>query len=70
MSALNLEGRHMIDRYSKLVLTVIAGSLAIIAFNGLSPSATAQLGSACGSISYPCYVATETLKSLNVRVTN
>lgn len=47
----------MIDRYTKCVLTVIAGTLLAIAIQLSIPRASAQLGVACGaSISFPCYV--------------
>lgn len=47
------------DRYTKLVLTVIAGALvALVVQNAIAP-AQAQLGSgACGSSHIPCYVTT------------
>ena len=47
----------MLDRYSKVVLTIIAGALSVIAWNGLNvQSATAQAGSICGSAKEPCYI--------------
>jgi hypothetical protein len=44
------------DRYSKIVLTIIAGALVIICLQQALTPATAQMG-ACGQNRYsPCYV--------------
>jgi hypothetical protein len=44
------------DRYTKIVLTVIAGALvALVAQNAIAP-AQAQLGLGCGSKAKPCFV--------------
>jgi hypothetical protein len=56
----------MIDPYTKLVLSVIAISLAAIALQMASPNASAQLGGGCGSSLIPCYVAS--FKPLEVRI--
>ena len=45
----------MIDNYSKVVLTVIALSLAVIAHNMITTPAVA-LGDGCGESYNPCYV--------------
>ena len=50
---------EMIDRYTKGVLTVIAGALVAIAVQGMTPTAKAQLGRSCGmSAIEACYVRT------------
>ncbi len=61
----------MIDRYTKIVLTVIATALVgLVAQNALGP-ANAQRG-ACGSSIDPCYVTSSAhgLNGLSVYVTN
>ena len=45
----------MIDRYSKLTLTVIAAALSVIAGQQLFQTAVAQDGAACGTTT-PCMV--------------
>jgi hypothetical protein len=45
----------MIDRYTKIVLTIIAVSLAGLMVSQMMPKAMAQ-GSGCGSRQDPCYV--------------
>ena len=45
----------MIDRYTKIVLTIIAVSLAGLLVSQLMSNAMAQ-GSSCGSRQDPCYV--------------
>lgn len=57
----------MLDRYMKSVFTVIAASLAILAAGTIVPKAGAQIGSGCGSILTPCYIATG-LKPIEVRI--
>jgi len=48
----------MSDHYTRVVLTIIAAALAIIAVGQLIPRADAQMGMGCGvSITMPCYVA-------------
>ena len=56
----------MIDRYSKIVLTVIAAALVAIAIQQAAPSAKAL--SDCGDYLSPCYVTTR--GDLDVYVTN
>jgi hypothetical protein len=46
----------MTDRYTKIVLTVIAASLVTLAVQQALPRAHA-LGDACGAPQNPCYVA-------------
>jgi hypothetical protein len=46
----------MIDRYTKIVLTIIAVALSAIAVQGAIGSAQAQFGNGCGSFGDPCYV--------------
>ena len=49
----------MLDLYSKIMLTVIAVALVVIAWNGLGTGhAVAAFGEACGTISDPCHVTT------------
>ncbi len=56
----------MIDRYTKIVLTVIALALTGICIGQFTPKAHAQMGNGCGSMGNPCYVAT--LSAIAVRV--
>lgn len=54
----------MIDRYTRIVLTVIAVALSVIAVRQVVPLATAQSWreSGCGGLGTACYVRwTETL---------
>jgi hypothetical protein len=47
----------MLDLYSKIVFSVIAAALTVIAWNGAgNPGAIAASGRECGSFSDPCYV--------------
>jgi hypothetical protein len=46
----------MVDRYTKAVLTVIAGSLAALAIEQAAPAAQAQ-AMPCGTPKAPCFVA-------------
>jgi hypothetical protein len=48
----------MIDRYTKIVLTVIAAALVALVLQNSFPGARAQMGSGCGSGHKPCYVET------------
>lgn len=59
----------MIDRYTKIVLTVIAAALTAIAVEQAMPQgALAQLpaGISCGGVDTPCYVATPDTRPLLV----
>ena len=57
----------MIDRYSKIVLTVIAGALVTIAIQNFMQRAYAQME--CGAApNMACYVQTGPFSPLNVRV--
>ena len=47
----------MIDRYTKVILTIIAASLAIIAAQNFIQSATAQVRDCGDAPSNACYVA-------------
>lgn len=61
----------MIDRYTKIVLTVIAVALSAIAIQGTIGAAQAQLGDGCGSSpTRACYVQTGGIIGLDVTVTN
>lgn len=47
----------MIDRYTKIVMTVIAISTSIIAVRGVVAPAKAQFDDGpCGAITNPCYI--------------
>jgi hypothetical protein len=50
-----LEGT-MVDRYTKIVLTIIACALAALVVQNQFPSARAQTGDNCGGPKNPCYV--------------
>ena len=58
----------MLDRYSKIVLTIIAAALSAIAIEQAAPPARAQTGDdagPCGSFWNACYVRTR--EPLDVR---
>ncbi len=59
----------MIDTYTKVVLTIIAVALVIIVCQHGLGAAIAGLGSDCGDIKNPCYVATF-LGPLEVKIVN
>jgi len=47
----------MVDRYTKIVLTVIAISLVALVIQNLSPAARAQISAGCGTSSgKPCWI--------------
>ena len=46
----------MADRYTKVVLTLIAAALVTLAAHEFVPPASAQRGEDCGSHDNPCYV--------------
>jgi hypothetical protein len=56
----------MVDSYTKAVLTVIAGSLVIIATQNLSARADAQGSGHCGSSAIPCYVTSSVQRPVEV----
>jgi hypothetical protein len=58
----------MIDRYTKIVLTVIAAALVGLPAVQLTPVANAQGRGACGSLSSPCMVMNAYASPLYVRV--
>lgn len=59
------------DRYTKAVLTVIAASLAVIAFKLPLTSSASALGDGCGDSSYsPCYITSGDRYGLDVYVKN
>lgn len=60
----------MKDWYSRLVFTVIAIALSVIAVKMPIGSAYALGGEACGNILNPCYVAASGRSGLDVNVTN
>jgi hypothetical protein len=58
----------MVDRYTKIVLTVIALALvALVLRPALEPQVATAL-SECGSFSNPCYVTTRSGDSVNVKI--
>jgi hypothetical protein len=60
-SMLDMEG-PMLDRYTKVVLTIIAFSLLAIAIERGTPEARAQAPAGCGaSYDNPCYIAGTTM---------
>lgn len=49
----------MIDRYTKVILTIIALALvALVAQNSTRPAVAQLGGDGCGSLAMPCYIAT------------
>lgn len=58
------------DRYTKTVLTVIAASLAVIAFKMPISTPAGAFGDGCGDIVSPCFVQTSTVSPLDVWVKN
>jgi hypothetical protein len=54
----------MIDRYTKLVLTVIAGALLVLAGERVLSPASAQ-STDCGGLGKPCYVVVGYVDGLN-----
>ena len=56
-----------IDIYTKSVLTVIAISLAAMAWQGIGPRPAVAMGDGCGGYSNPCYVEA-TIGGLNVNI--
>ena len=59
----------MVDRYTKIILTIIAALLAITAAHNLFASARAQLPDACGSrVGNPCYVVAPPKQPIYVAV--
>lgn len=57
----------MIDGYTKVILTVIALALSVIALEALTSSAGAQLENSCGSPSMPCYVINNPVDAIFVQ---
>jgi hypothetical protein len=56
----------MVDRYTKVVLTVIALALTVIAVRDVVGPVSAQLDEPCGRIDRPCYIVADR----PVKVTN
>jgi hypothetical protein len=50
-------GANMVDTYTKIVLTVIAVALSVIAVRGPFVTSASALGDDCGSFSDPCKVS-------------
>jgi hypothetical protein len=46
----------MIDSYARIVLTVIALALSILALRPLAPTPAIAVGTTCGTFTNPCYV--------------
>jgi len=56
-----------IDLYTKVVLTIIATALCVIAAQGtFGPNKALAMGGSCGEITDPCYV--DTFTAIAVRV--
>lgn len=49
----------MVDRYTKLVLTVVAAALVAITAQNFVRPASAQLGEGCGDFRTPCHVTAD-----------
>jgi hypothetical protein len=61
----------MVDRYTKVVLTVIAAALVMLAMRPWrEPQPARAQGSECGNSRNPCFVTTGVLDPLRVQVTN
>ncbi len=60
----------MIDRHTKIVLTVIAVALSVLAIDATVRSASAQLGGGCAGTSFdPCHIEIDGLpRGLEVTV--
>ena len=61
----------MIDRYTKSILTIIAGALAVIALQAAIPSAFGSnifTEGGCGEMTNPCYVTNSFSSPLHVSV--
>lgn len=56
--------------YHKIILTVIAVALSVIAFKMPVASPAMAFGEACGSITSPCYITSADLQGLDVHITN
>ena len=57
----------MIDRYTKIVLTVTAAALVALALDRAIPRAIA-LNDGCGTYTSPCYITTGPLTTIRVSV--
>jgi len=60
----------MSNRYTNIVLAIIAIALSAIALQGTIKPAQAQFGSGCGSRSNPCFVQAAEYFGIDVNVTN
>ncbi len=57
----------LVDRYTKIVLTVIAVALAALAVSQFVPAPVVAQGSSCGSPEDPCYVTNRGIDALWTR---
>ncbi len=59
----------MLDLYTKIVLTVIAFALTIIAINGPIISSVSATSNSCGESHKPCYVSIKEFpRGINVNI--
>ena len=58
----------MIDKYTKLMLTIIAVALSVIAARDLAPTSAVAKAGDCGSINHPCYIDYAGSGGLPVRI--
>ena len=59
-----------LDRYSKVIFTLIALALAALAVGQFVPNPATAQGAGCGSYTNPCYVSSSGIGGISVRVSN
>jgi hypothetical protein len=58
----------MVDRYTKVILTIIALALVALVLRPVLEPRVASAVSECGTFSNPCYVTTRSGDSVNVKI--